>query len=742
MKNWLLASASLATALHVAAAARAADEQATANTPALDSRSGVEEVIVTAQKRNENLQDVPISITVLSAEALAATGGNNLQAIQGRVPGIFISNGGAYGASPIGIRGATGVSTTFGDEPVAIYVDGVYRARGGVFGASGLMDIDAIEIVRGPQGTLQGRNATAGAVLIRTADPEDTFGGYVKAQISDPEAYKIQSALTGPLGETLSARLAVSYLDDKGWAKNTFNGENLETAVDKQARATVLWRPNDVFNLRISGDYDRADTANAVARWAATTFNPSSAGPLVITATPTTPLSPAQRSEVEDDYNFALNHSTDVRNEQKNAAVQATWDLGSLQLVSISGWGTMELSGASDSDGFARTDREGFNESVRNSESYSQELRLQSEGDTDLSWILGAYYFRELQDMVFDIYNLAYGPAATRTYRSFIADLTTDSYAGFADATWRASDRWSLSAGVRYTEDRKEFLLNARSFNEANVPTTPVQLVTPPEESWSDVSYRGKLAYTPAEDWLVYLSYGKGFKAGGFNAFGAEAAFDPETLESWEAGVKASFPDLRASFAAAVYANAYDSLQIRAGVPSGGVAILNAADSTIEGLEFEGTISPLDGLRLQANLAYTDAKFESFPRAIDLAGATVDAGGNRLPRVPEWQYFISAAYDVLLGSEWLWTSEVTYSWRDTIYHLHTDQESLAWQGEPLAEVGVRLTFDNAGAGLRFGVFGANLTNDRSVTNEGNTFNYPLASFNRPRTAGMFFEKTF
>jgi iron complex outermembrane recepter protein len=737
MKTWLLASACAATVLHSTTTHAQERSDSTA-----DLSSTLETVLVTAQKRSENILDVPIAISVLDADSLAATGGNTLQSIQGRVPGMFISNGGAYGASPIGIRGATGVSTTFGDDPVAIYVDGVYRARGGFFGVSGLLDVETIEIVRGPQGTLQGRNATAGAVLVRTADPETTLGGYVKVQVSDPEAYKIESALTGPLSETLSARLAVSYVDDKGWAKNTFNGKDLETVKDKQARLTLLWTPGDVFNLRVSADFDRAETANAVARWAATAFNPSATGPLVTAPTPTVPLTPAERARVEDDYDFSLNHSTDAENEQKNASVQATWDFGSLQLAAITGWGDMELSGSSDSDGFARTDREGFNDSVRNSRSYSQELRLQSDGEAVLSWILGLYYFHEDQDMVFDIYNLAYGPSATRTYRRFIADQKTDSYASFADATWRPSEQWALSAGARYTEDRKEFDLNARSFNEANQPATPAQIFMPPEAGWDDVSYRAKLAYTPADDWLLYLSYGKGFKAGGYNAFGAEAAFDPEELVSWEVGLKASFPQAGASIAAAVYVNTYDSLQIRAGVPSGGVAIINAADSSIEGFEIEGMIQPLDALRLKANLAYTDATFDAFPRAIDVAGAIVDASGNRLPRVPEWQYFVSAAYDVQFGGDWIWTSEVTYSWRDTLYHLHTDQSSPAWQGEPLGELGARLTFNHDRSGVRFGAYGTNLTDDRSVTNAGNTFNYPLASFNRPRTAGVFVEKTF
>jgi len=362
---------------------------------------------------------------------------------------------------------------------------------------------------------------------------------------------------------------------------------------------------------------------------------------------------------------------------------------------------------------------------------------------------LGAYYFHEFQDQVFNIVNDGVTPTTptgttpTRTRAEFTSMLVTDSYAAFADATLRLIDRLSISGGIRYTEDKKQFDLQRRIFSSVTGNQLGATfLFVPPGAKWTDTSYRAKIAFEPTDDTLIYVSYSTGFKAGGYNAFGSDAAFEPETLKSAEIGFKAGLPSLRGFLSAAAFSNRYDNLQIRAGVPSGGVAIINAADSKIKGFEIEASLQPLPGFTLAGNVAYTDAKFRNFPLAQNLAGMLVDASGNRLPRAPEWQYFVSAKYDHEVSGSWRIGGEVNYRYRSRIWHLHTDQTSLAWQGEPLGELGARLSFSNEDTGLSFGLYGNNLTDDRSVTNEGNTFSYPLASFNRPRTVGAFAEVKF
>jgi iron complex outermembrane receptor protein len=723
-----------------------------------DEGESAEAIVVTAQKREERLLDVPISITVVSGEQLAETGGQSLASVQDRVPGLFVATSGTYGSSPIGIRGVTGISTTFGDEPVAIYMDGVYRARAGFLGSSGLLDVAAVEVVRGPQGTLQGRNATSGAVLINSAAPESSLGRFAKLRAADPEGYRLEGAITGPLSRDLRARLAVSRTKEKGWGRSIATGDRLGSLDDNQARLSFALDAGPDTSMRLTLDYQRNELNPAIARWAATCFNSSIAQALVLAAcnTPAVPLSRTEQARLYDG-NFDLNYDGTSVAESWGGSLQLDHSFGAVDLVSITGYSEYSLEGASDSDGFgqifAGDSRQAYNESIRNSAQFSQELRLQSGAtDSPLSWILGAFYFLEQQDMNFAIVNDGLTPTnpagtvPTRTRSEFLTTLDTDSWAVFGDATWRFDEQWALTGGIRYTEDKKDFTRDLRIFSTVTgLLTSNPPYTFPTSASWSSTSYRAKLSYQPTSDLLFYASYSTGFKAGGFNAFGGIGTapfFDPETLASAELGIKLQLARLRGFIAASAYTNKYEGMQIRAGVPSGGVAIFNAANAKVDGFEVEGVVEPVRGLRLVANAAYANARYTSFPNARDVAERVVDATGNRLSRAPEWQYFMSAEYEMALSGNWEVTPQLSYSWRDRIYHLHTNQDSLAWQGEPLENLGARITFNYRPMSTRLGLYGTNLTDDRSVVNQGNTFNYPLASFNNPRTIGVFLENSF
>lgn len=713
------------------------------STPALaqEHPEFIEEIVVTAQKRDESLLEVPISITAVTAAALDAAGARNLSEVQGRVPGVYFSAG-AGGASPIGIRGTAGSGTPLGDEPVAVYLDGVYLARNSLFASSDLLDVSTVEVVRGPQGTLQGRNATAGAILVRSADPRPEFGGFFKGSIADPTEYRAQLVLTGPVAEGLTGRLALGHTDDKGWAFNAFDGSRLGSTRSNQARGVLLWQASERLLLRSSADFSRSASSAATARWAQTSFNPLPTGPLYTVPTPTTPLPATERKVIEEDHRFALNRPNGASGRNGGASLEATLSFTGVDLISLSGWRRADSSSTADSDGLARTDRDGFNDVYNAAEQYSQELRLQSTGDAPLSWILGAYAYHEKQTIRVDIINLALtGPGRTRM--RFASGQKTTSYAAFADATWRPSSDWAISAGVRYSAEEKDFTLDRQLYLYANgAPLGPPLRFRPETANWTDVSYRAKAAYTANDDLLLYVSYSKGFKSGGFNAFGTEPAYDPETLKSAEVGAKLKLRSLSGYLAASAYWNVYDDLQLRAGVPDGGIVIFNAASSTIKGFEIEGQIRPLAGLTLEGNIAYTNATFDDFKAARDVLDRPVDASGNFLPRTPEWQYFLGAAYERPLSADFEARGELSYSWRDTIFLYQTNQDSQAWQGEPLTEIGARLTFTHLPSDLKFGLFGRNLTDDRAVANVSVNFSYPIVTFNRPRSVGIFLEKRF
>lgn len=699
----------------------------------------IAEVIVTAQKREQQLSDVPISITMVSAEILQESGIKTGSALQGMVPGLTINSHGSYGGAPVSIRGTSGLGGA--EDPVATYIDGVYFSSGS-FAVSSLSDIASIEVVRGPQGTLQGRNATAGAILIRTADPERELGGYIRTSIADPMEYRVEGALTGALTDTLSARLSADYFDEEGWAKNLYDGERIGGHRTKNARAVVLWQPNDAFNLRFMGNYQDRVNSLATARWAYTEINPNPALPAQIT-TPHIPPLPQLAHQVFDRNEVNMNIEPKNHLRTPSAVLQVEYDFGPVSLISITGASEYTNKGVNDSDSLAMTDRQGRNHAVYTGHSFSQELRLQSSTDQAIDWIFGLYYARAQSDMDFHIVNEQLS-VAIRQDSNFRTDQVSVNVSAFADATWHISDQFKLTGGLRYSEEDKDFESHWTLTNLTTGALLNQVAFDAPKKNWSDTSYRGKFSWEPNDDVMLYLSHSKGFKAGGFNGFGVgpQPGYDPETLVSNEAGIKAYLWNRRAYIAASIYDNDYDNLQVTSGVPSGGVVITNAASAEIKGFEIEAELRPIDGLTLLANLAYIDSEFTHFPRAPNIIGVQTDVSGNRLTNTPEWQYFLQTSYTTHLNQDWSMKGIVNWRWRDTVYFHPTDQNLPHLRGDSLGELGARFAVTYQPQALTIALYGTNLNDDRGVTGQGLTFAYPQAFFNRPRVVGVQIDKNF
>ncbi|MGH8236640.1 MAG: TonB-dependent receptor [Steroidobacteraceae bacterium] len=712
-----------------------------AQTPGNADVMTLETVVVSAQKRLENVKDVPISITAISAMQLQESAAKTLVQLQGTVPGFTIQGDRSYGGAALTIRGTGGNASPLQDDPVATYVDGVYRPPN-YFGTSGLFDIASLEIVRGPQGTLQGRNATAGAILVRNADPEETFGGYLSASVADPTDYRVQTAITGPITDTLSARLAVNYFDEKGWGKNVFNGDRLGGEKVRYARGVALWRPTENARVRLSADYLQQTSRQALARWATTTISPPP-GPAVLVSTPQIPLTGAQMDEVLEHDRFNSNISNRSENRAPSAALEASYDFGPVELVSVTGAYRYEIDGTTDSDALPFTDRHGYNTARLTGRSLSEELRLQSNGDTRLRWLLGAYWSTTKSTFLFDIFNLTF-TVPTDRYSDFRARQTNDTAAAFADATFKLTDQLSLTGGVRYTEETKDF---DQQFRALTFPASAPLVVAAPliaSKTWNDVSYRGILNYQPAAELTLYLSYSKGFKSGGYNAFsvGVTPAYNPETLKSAELGVKADLFGHRAYLAASVYDNSYQNLQVVAGVPAGGVIVTNAAEASIRGAEVEATFRATANLRLEGNAAWIDATYDTFRNAPNLSGALVDVSGNRLINTPKWQYLLQGTYDFELNGNWGGFVQLGWRWRDKMYFLATNQDLRHLRSEQDGELNARVNFALKPQALSISLYGTNLNDDRVLTGAALAFNYPSVNFNKPRTVGIEVRKDF
>lgn len=708
-----------------------ADEQANAQTDTSD-------IVVTAQKREERLRDVPIAISVVNNALLASTNSRNFAELQGTIPSVYFAGNSGGGRTYITLRGATGLALNTGDEPVAIYMDDVYLARGVTVGMSDLLDVGTIEIVRGPQGTLQGRNATAGAILLRSADPTAKFQGRLTAGISDPLEFRAQGALSGPIGDTgLRARVALGYVNDRGWAYNPATRRHIGGAESFQGRG-VLTYDDGPLSSRLVVDYSHVRNEPAIFRYAATTFS-TTPGALVKTPTPNTPLPEATRRAIFDDDRISLNPGTNTLVETGGVSSRLTYELDGVDIVSVTGIRRAIVSGTNDSDGLD-TVQQGYNQIRDVSNSVTQELRLQSATSGPISWIVGFYYFNEHQEFDDNIYNLRF-TVPTNTVTRYLGTQDTDSYAAFADATFNLTSRLQVIGGVRYTNDEKKFDALILPTNlDTRVTTRTVY--APRAATWEDTSYRGKLVWKPTDELMLYGGYGKGFRAGGYNPFAVQAPYAPETNKSAEIGAKGELLDRRLSFSLAAYRNEYSNLQLRAGVPTGGAIITNAADSLIKGVEVEVSARVGNGFRLTANGAYTDAYFTSFPTARDTLDRPVDASGNKLPRVPEWQFFVAAEKDFTINDGLELTAEANYRWRDRIYFFFTDQNAQPWQDPPGGELGARISLHTPDARRSLSLFATNILDQRIINTAAVTFSYPQVGLNKPRVIGLSGEFRF
>jgi len=746
-------------ALTAAALARVPAQAAANGTTPLSTQptEQLQEVVVTAEKRSEKLVDVPISITAISASQLNESASKNLQELQGMVPGITIPAATAYGGSTITIRGTSGAGTFLEDDPVAVYEDGIYQTSNSRSATNDLWDLAGLEVLRGPQGTLQGRNATAGAILINSADPDTQLDGYVSASVADPLEWRTTAAISIPVTDTLRVRLSGDSFDQRGWARNLYNDSWLGGERADGGRAVIVWEPSGRFRARLSIQYQWLVNQPALQRWSATAVNPTGVAENLAAPTPYVPLPPGLQAYYLD-HNQVYNAipSTNTQNLPEGA-LELHYDLGLSELVSLTGLSRHSNVGINDSDGLGPAGTNGvsvidaatgeyrraWNTGVITGTQATEELRLQSRQTQRYKWLIGAFVSRAIDDMKFDI--LDYDVAATGDSDvGFRAHQLDTSKAGFVDATYDLTQKLSVTGGVRYTTEDKTF------HNDFSVTIPEIDLVVvgplpyaPPTGTWDATTYRANLQYRFTDETNAYVGVSKGFKSGGFNAFGTGPTpnYEPEYLESTEAGVKSYFWDRRGYLSAAAYYNDYTNLQVTAGVPTGGVNIYNAAKARIDGFEFQGQVRPAPGFSLLANLAYTHAYYVQFQNGQGVDGNLVNATGNTLPNSPTWQYYVQGDYSRSLDAEWMVHTQVSYRWRGEVYFFGTNEEPNL-TGAPDGELGARLDFTYDPTNFTLSAYGRNLTDTRVVTAEQVFFAYPVAYFNEPRVLGLEFTKRF
>jgi len=405
----------------------------------------IEELVVTAQRREQSIQDVPISVSVVTEKFIAENDIRSLQDLNGTVPGFYATGSVNYGAAPLSIRGiggANGGGNFFNDEPVAVYVDDVYISRLS-FSTADLIDVDSIQVLRGPQGTLYGRNSTAGALLLKTARPTEEFEGYVKGGIAEHGETRISGAVSGSLGENFQARLALGASDRDGFGTNTFDGSDIGGSDETTGRLSLRYAPSDLFEANLILErQDRSATPATIAL--------ANVAPL----TPSTPfIIRPDLNELLDNNSFAINDPNSNDSESTNATLLLNWQIGNISLDSVTAFRSYELVGAQDSDGTQFTLFN--NNGLLDSDQFSQEFRLSSSTD-NFSWVVGGYYLTEdvIQDFTINNFQGLFGAGTSATVN---AEQQTDAYAVFADATWNITEKLELLFGARYSDETKDF---------------------------------------------------------------------------------------------------------------------------------------------------------------------------------------------------------------------------------------------------------------------------------------------
>lgn len=650
-------------------------------------QGGIEDIVVTATRRAERLQEVPVTVTAISADAIASSGTRDVRSLGQLVPGY--TGGRATSVMQPSIRGVGSSGNSVGDESnVAIYVDGVYQ--GDPYSTQiELVEIERIEVLRGPQGTIFGRNATGGLVNVITPDPSFTTRGRISAKYSrmrkNANDIDIRGYVTTGLSDKVAMDLAGLYRRNDGFITDLVRGGALGEARLASVRSKLLFEASDNARFILTGAYvDNKDQISAQQPFEGNSLGAAFPGAII----------PDQAWEV------SLDRIPKSDFNRLDLSLRAEFDLGDVNLESTTAYMRTRVHQIADSDAsnllISSTDM------LVRPKTFSQELRLLSEGDGSFKWIAGLYAFDLKGDQPITIISGS-SPSATVTTR-LSPHLTTRSYAAFAEGTMQIVEEVFLTVGGRFTTEKRTFrqLVNGNPLPGGTA-----------ESSFDRFTYRAALRYNFAPQANLYASYGTGFKSGVFNGLGtSNVATDPETIKALEAGIKIDpTPWLRAN--AAIYRYLYDNLQVNSRAADNSFMLQNAATAKIYGGELELTIAPTADVNIRPALVYTHAKYNSFPGAQTFTrrpnGGNIvtseDASGKNIIRTPRYTLSLGVDYGFdLAGGRLTLSSNVFQSGK-----VHYDfQNTVTQRAFTLLSADVRWTAPDGH--LSLSLFGTNLTN--------------------------------
>lgn len=754
---------------------------------------GLEEIVVTAQKREQGRRDVPLAVSVVSDEDLNRWAIRDVLALPTSIPFLTINQNGSVVATTLSIRGLGTSATNVGLEPsVGVFIDDVYQSRSANI-MGDLLDVERIEVLRGPQSTLYGKNTSAGVVSIITRAPARQPHYTANLGAGNYGDQQIQMSATGPITEQLFYRISTGWHERDGFYQNTYDGSEINDRDRWATRGQLLFEPNDTLSLRFVGEYDGVDELCCAAPFVI--HQPYNAAAMALLGGSAIAIDPDSRK-------VAVNNEVAYQHDQWRLSLHIDWDLGAVKAASISAYQDFDMDAGIDGD-FSGLDlvSEVSQRSDRN-RVITQEFQLQSNTDHDLQWLGGLYLYhqefdhrqsavlgRDMRPFI-DAYTTALvggtplvDPSPVSVLEqlvlglpanTFIAegdgvqsgryDLTSRSAAIYGQTDWRLTEQFTVSSGLRYTYEEKQ--LDARygidapfsaldltpggaiaSINPAFTALSALQFFPPVEDQKSsrdDDNLSGSVSLTyKANEWVsLYGSLRRGFKSGGFQVTSfipdSGIEFDEEIVDAVELGLMVEDIEQQWRLNLTAFSQHIDGYQVFI-IENNTSVVSNASDVQISGVELEGLVRVSPHLSFGINASYTESEFVSFdngPCPAFSAELQCDLSGRPLPNVPNWAVSTSVVHVVPVGSFEL-MSALQYFYKGSRY-ASPDLDPVTYQGEVnLVNASIRLS--DKQAGWNISLWARNLTDEYyvdqmfdSVAFPGDQHSFP----GEPRTYGL------
>lgn len=685
--------------------------------------TGLEEIIVTANKRSQNMQDVAISVTAFTAQALKDQGVNRIEDFADFIPNVHYNVGTSIRNTEITIRGITSDANSIGVEQAAgVYVDGIYMGRPTMINV-GIFDVERVEVLRGPQGTLYGKNTIAGAINFISKKPTNELEGEALLSYGNYNRFVAYGMLNIPLEDGKSALRISAQTEQRDGYFTNLAGPDLVDANNYNVHGALSFTPTENLFIYLRGDYARDRTFDGASELAVVSPLYSGA-PFNVT--------PGTELYVPDDGFDRIVSEDDPSVQDRDVwgtSLEVNWTLENggtvTSMTAYRGfsWDNFQSADNSPFDIFGTGIKE-------NQDQVSQEIRYVSPESETLDYVAGLYYFRmnldavptvSIGEDVLSLFGAPLGSFVGGDTAKLLPEIETESYAAFAQATYHVNEKFDITVGARYTYESKDikFTTEADDLFAAAAGFNFVPFVAEKSFDRSDSVFTGNvnLNYKPSDDVLVYASYARGFKAGGYNAFdfdlanddGSAPEFQPEFADSFEIGLKTTFMDGKARLNVAAFYVDYKDLQVvqRLELPNQPIVFKtsNAAKAKNKGFEIDLVTFPAEGLQISAGLGYTDATYSDFVADV-LGGQDGDFTGNDLVSSPDFTGNIVAQYLIPVTDDWEMRVRGEYAYRGSTF---SDQENTPeLLNESYSIFNARIALSDEERGIEIAVWAKNL----------------------------------